>query len=92
MIKPLKILMAAGALFASASFANAAPVNMGQVTDGLSNGLVPVHGFHRSCRRDRFGWHRHNRFGERRRCRRWGGRGRRPDACVKFGPVWYCDY
>jgi hypothetical protein len=93
MIKPLKILVAAGALFATASLANAAPVNMGQVTDGVSNGLIQVHSDHRSCRRDWGGWHRHGRYsGDRRSCRRWSGRGRRPDACVKFGPFWYCDY
>jgi hypothetical protein len=92
MIKPLKILAAAGFLFASASWANAAPANMSHVTDGLSAGLIQVHGFHRSCQRGPGGWHRHNRFGERRRCRSWDGRGRRPDACVRFGPIWYCDY
>jgi hypothetical protein len=92
MIKPLKIFAAAGLLFASASFANAAPAaNIGQVTDGLSDGLVQVHGEHRSCRRGRYSWHRHNRFGERRECREWRGEGRRPDACVKVGPVWVCD-
>jgi hypothetical protein len=92
MIKPLKILAAAGLLFASAGLASAAPANIGQVTEGLSNGLVQVHGGHRSCQRGYGGWHRHNRFGERRSCRQWRGRGRRPDACVKFGPIWYCDY
>lgn len=92
MMKPLKILAAVGLLFASASFANAAPANVGQVTEGLSNGLIQIHGRHRSCQRDWRGWHRHGRRGNRRSCRRWDGRGRRPDACVKFGPIWYCDY
>lgn len=92
MIRPLKILAAAGFLFASAGLASAAPANVGQLTEGLSNGLIPVHGAHRSCQRDWRGWHRHSRRGERRRCRAWRGRGRRPDACVKFGPIWYCDY
>jgi hypothetical protein len=72
--------------------AGAAPSNVGQVPEGLSNGVVQVHGNHRSCERGPGGWHRHNQFGERRPCREWHGRGRRPDACVKFGPVWYCDY
>jgi hypothetical protein len=92
MIRPLKILAAAGLLFASASFAGAAPANMAQVTHGLSNGLVQVHGGHRSCQRGRYGWHRHDRYGDRRECREWrGGYGRRPDSCVKVGPVWVCD-
>jgi hypothetical protein len=82
----------AAVLAAIASIANAAPATMGQVPDGLSNGLIQVHGDHRTCRRDAGGWHRHNRFGERRTCREWDGRGRRPDACVKAGPVWFCDY
>jgi hypothetical protein len=92
MFKPLKILAAAGLFAATASMAGAAPANLGQATDGLSNGLIKVHGFHRSCERGPGGWHRHNRFGERRPCREWRGRGRRPDSCVRFGPVWYCDY
>jgi hypothetical protein len=53
---------------------------------------VKVHGDHRRCERDRRGWHRMNRNGERRPCREWRGQGRRPDSCVKFGPVWYCEY
>ena len=57
-----------------------------------SIGVTQVHGNHRSCERGPGGWHRHNRYGERRPCREWRGQGRRPDACVKFGPVWYCDY
>jgi hypothetical protein len=96
MDKPLKIL-AMTALFAlTASVANAAPANVGQVTSGLSNGLVQVEGPHhpyeRSCHRGPGGWYRYNRHGERRVCREWRGEGKRPDACVKFGPVWFCDY
>lgn len=92
MIQSFKMLAAAGFLVAAAAGANAAPANMSQVPDGLSNGLTQVHFGHRSCQRGPGGWHRHNRFGERRPCRAWRGQGRRPDACVKFGPVWYCDY
>ena len=92
MIRTLKTLAAAGLLAAAASMATAAPGNIGQVPDGASNGVTQVHGGHRSCERGPGGWHRHNRFGERRPCREWRGQGRRPDSCVKFGPVWYCDY
>jgi hypothetical protein len=93
MFKPLKILVAAGLLAATAGMASAAPAsNAGQIAAGVGDGLTQVHGFHRSCQRGRRGWHRHNRFGERRECREWRGRGRRPDACVRFGPVYYCDY
>jgi hypothetical protein len=79
-------------LLATGSAAIAAPTGMVAVQSGVSSDLVLVHGNHRSCQRGSGGWHRHNRFGERRPCRRWDGRGRRPDACVKFGPIWYCDY
>jgi hypothetical protein len=79
-------------LAATISMANAASVPVGQIPNGVGNALTLIHGDHRSCRRDRYGWHRHNRWGERRRCRRWDGRGRRPDACVRFGPFWYCDF
>lgn len=96
MYKSLKIIGAAVLFAAAGSAANAAPISSGQVSDGvtsgMTSGLIQVHGFHRSCQRGRRGWHRHNRFGERRPCRRWDGRGRRPDACVRLGPIWYCDY
>jgi hypothetical protein len=88
----IKTLALAGLFAAAASVAGAAPSNVGQMVDGVSNGVTQVHGGHRSCERGPGGWHRHNRYGERRHCRTWDGRGRRPDACVKFGPVWYCDY
>jgi hypothetical protein len=91
MIRTLKALAAAGLLAGSASLANAAPVSVGQPL-GLTNDLVQVHGNHRSCERGARGWHRHNRMGERRPCREWRGQGRRPDYCVRVGPVWYCDY
>jgi hypothetical protein len=92
MIQALKVSAAVGLLAATATIASAAPAGVGQIADGVSNGVVQVHGNHRSCQRDRGGWHRHNEWGERRRCRAWRGQGRRPDACVKFGPIWYCDY
>ena len=93
MIIMLKIfLAAAGLLAATASMVSAAPANVGQVPDGLSNGVVQVHGSHRSCQRGPAGWHRHNRYGERRLCREWRGGGRRPDYCIKVGPLWLCDY
>src|SRR4029079_7584169 len=92
MTRTAKTLGAAAIFAAIASIASAAPATMGHVPDGLSNGLIQVHGNHRSCQRGPGGWHRHNRFGERRQCREWDGRGRRPDACVRVGPIWYCDH
>lgn len=92
MIGTLEAMAAAAFLAAAASMASAGPANMNQMPDGLNNDVVRVHGDHRSCERGPGGWHRHNRFGERRPCREWRGEGRRPDACVRFGPVWYCDY
>jgi hypothetical protein len=94
MFTTVKTLAAAGLLATAASVANAAPASIGQIPDGvnISNNLARVHGNHRSCERGARGWHRHNRFGERRPCREWHGRGRRPDSCVRVGPVWYCDY
>lgn len=101
MYKSMKIAAAAVLFAATAGIANAAPANMGQAGEGIANVndlLVQVEGprerkrFDRSCRRGPGGWYRYNRFGERRPCRTWDGRGRRPDACVKFGPLFYCDY
>ncbi|MFN3743574.1 MAG: hypothetical protein ACK4TL_02600 [Hyphomicrobiaceae bacterium] len=88
----LKTLAAAAILASAATLASAAPANLGQLPDGVRTELIQVHGNHRSCQRDRRGWHRHNRWGERRTCRRWDGRGKRPAACVRVGPIWYCDY
>jgi Spy/CpxP family protein refolding chaperone len=88
--------VAAAAVFAAAasvaSMAGAASASVGQLADGVSNHVTRVHGDHSPCQRDRRGWHRHNRWGERRQCRAWHGRGRRPDVCVRVGPIWYCDY
>lgn len=92
MARMSKTLVAAVSFAAITSMANAAPATIGHVPDGLSSGLIQVHGYHRSCQRGPGGWHRHDRFGERRLCRQWDGRGRRPDACVRVGPIWYCDY
>src|SRR4029453_3116333 len=92
MTRTAKALGAAAILAALTSIASAAPATMGYVPDGLSNGVIQVHGSHRSCERGPGGWHRHNRFGEYRPCREWDGRGRRPDACVRVGPIWFCDY
>ena len=92
MMGTIKIIAVAFLLAATASMASAIPATVGQVPHGLSNDLVRVHGDHRSCERGRSGWHRHNRYGERRPCREWRGEGRRPDSCVRVGPIWYCDY
>jgi len=102
MFKPLKILAAAAILAATAGMASAAPANIGQVAGGVSNDIVNVESrdhrdyrghWDRSCRRGPHGWYRINRHGERRPCREWrGDGGRRPDACVKAGPIYFCDY
>lgn len=88
----LKAAAAAAILAATASLANAAPPNMSPMPEGIGSGVTKTHGDHRVCARDRRGWHRHNRFGERRPCREWRGRGARPDSCVRVGPIWLCDY
>lgn len=94
MIKSIKLLAAAGALLASASIAGAAPTSTpGQSAPNVGDGLTRVHGCHASCERGPRGWHRHAGNNCRRRpCREWRGKGRRPDSCVKVGPVWFCDY
>jgi len=93
MTNVLKTLAAAAILATATTIAAvAAPPHAGQPADGVRSSVIQVHGNHRSCERSRSGWHRHNRFGERRTCRRWDGRGQRPDACVRVGPVWFCDY
>jgi len=89
----LKALAAAAMLASATSLAAApAPSSINQLPGDARGLIVQVHGDHASCRRDRRGWHRHNRWGERRSCRRWDGRGKRPDLCVRVGPIWYCDY
>jgi hypothetical protein len=93
MYKSLMICAAAALLSTAGSVAHAAPANMGEVMEGLTDSTIQVQRrFDRSCRRGPGGWYRYNRFGERRPCREWRGRGKRPDACVKFGPIFYCDY
>jgi hypothetical protein len=92
MLNALRILGAASLLAVTASITNAAPISVGQAPGGMSNDLVQIHGSHRSCERGPGGWHRHNRYGERRSCREWRGHGRRPDYCVRVGEVYFCDY
>jgi hypothetical protein len=92
MLATMKTIATTALLAAMASTANTAPVNFSHVADRLNRDLVQVHGYHRSCERGPGGWHRHNRYGERRHCREWRGEGRRPDYCVRVGPLWYCDY
>jgi hypothetical protein len=88
-----RALTAAAFLAATASLASAAPVtNIADTAPGPVSSVLKVHGFHEYCARDRYGWHRHNAWGERRRCRTWRGRGPRPDFCVRVGPLWVCDY
>jgi hypothetical protein len=93
MLKLLTSAAAAGLLAITMNAAHAAPIQgaPGGVTAPQSS-VDLVHGFHRECRRGPRGWHRHNKFGERRPCRAWRGQGRRPDVCVKVGPIFYCDY
>jgi len=90
----LKILMklAAASLLAMTAFGASAAPPTGHFARGVENELVRVHGAHRSCERGPYGWHRHNRYGERRSCREWRGEGRRPDYCIRVGRVYYCDY
>jgi len=92
MVGTFKALAAAALLASTASTASAVPANIGQLSEGLNRDIIRVHGDHRSCQLDRRGWHRHNRYGERRPCREWRGEGRRPEHCVRVGPLWYCDY
>lgn len=92
MIRSIKYLAAAGVIAIFAGGVQAAPANLGDSGISVTDGLIKIHGDHRRCERDRHGWHRMNRNGERRPCREWRGQGRRPDSCVKFGPIFYCDY
>jgi hypothetical protein len=94
MVKSLKILATTALLSMAAGAAMAAPANMSQIPAGLSDGLTPVapHRYERTCRRGPGGWYRWGRDGRRHACRQWRGEGRRPDSCVKFGPIWWCDY
>ena len=89
----LKTVAAAAFLAGTAALAGAAPVSsIADMAQEAESSVIQVHGFHRHCARDRYGWHRHSEFGERRRCRTWRGRGPRPDFCVRVGPLWVCDY
>jgi len=93
-VKSLTAAAAAAGLAAIvASHAGAAPFqsSAGGAT-ALPSSVIQVHGFHRDCRRGPGGWHRHNKWGQRRACRPWAGKGKRPDYCVKVGPLFYCDF
>jgi hypothetical protein len=92
MARSFTAIAAAMSFALTASLASAAPINVAQPQQHLANGVVKVHGRHRTCEHGARGWHRHNRMGERRPCREWHGKGRRPDSCVRVGPLWYCDY
>jgi hypothetical protein len=92
-IKLLTGAAATGVMAVTLSVANAAPIQGSQSGPAPTNSnVIQVHGFHGSCQRGPNGWHRHNKWGQRRACRPWRGNGRRPDACIKVGPIWYCDY
>lgn len=60
------------ALGAVATSANAAPLagakGLAVVQTEVSSNVIKVHGVHRSCRLDRFGWHRAPFPGARRYC------------------------
>jgi hypothetical protein len=89
----LKALAVAAVLASTAPLAGAVPAaKLGPAAEGAESGVLKVHGNHEYCARDRYGWHRHNVWGERRRCRPWRGSGPRPDFCIQLGPVWICDY
>ncbi len=92
-IKMLTSAAAAGLLALTVHTVHAAPIQGAPagVTAPESN-IIAVHGFHRDCRRDPWGWHRHGKYGNRRACRPWRGKGKRPDYCVKVGPLYYCDF
>jgi hypothetical protein len=88
-----RALAVAALLAAVAPLAGAAPAaSIGAMTQETESSVLKVHGFHQQCARDRYGWHRHNQWGERRSCRQWRGPGPRPDFCVQIGPIWICDY
>ena len=48
----------------------------GAVASGTDAGIVKIHGVHRSCDSDRFGWHRSPWWGDRDSCRSHWGWGR----------------
>jgi hypothetical protein len=50
MHRTIKVLALTGVFAAAASVAGAAPSTVGQMPEGVSNGVVQVHGNHRSCR------------------------------------------
>jgi hypothetical protein len=92
-VKALGSAAAAAVLALIVVPAKAAPMQSSAAgASAQESGIIQVHGVHRSCKLGPAGWHRHTKWGERRVCRPWRGNGRRPDACIKIGPIWYCDY
>ena len=92
-IKSLTGAAAACVLALSFTAAGAAPMQgTAAGTTAPGSNIIQVHGKHFSCERGPGGWHRHNKWGQRRACKPWRGKGKRPDACIKVGPLWYCDY
>lgn len=88
----IRALIAASTLALGVGASSAAPVNVGAGVAPPQSPIVKVHGNHQDCRRGPRGWHRHTWEGKRRPCRVWRGEGKRPDLCIKLGPIWYCDY
>jgi hypothetical protein len=76
--------------FSALSVARAAPPGVAPIVGVIESNVTQIHRQHPSCQRDGRGWHRHNSWGERRSCRRWDGRGRRPSGCVRVGGIWLC--
>jgi hypothetical protein len=77
------ILAAALSLASAAIPASAAPLVTGAAEPeaASSTGIVKIHGVHRDCEAGRYGWHRHNRYGERIACGR-------PGVGIYLGPRW----
>lgn len=92
-IKTLTGAAAACVLALSFTAAGAAPLGAPGAGAATPDSLITkVHGFHQSCQKGPGGWHRHNKWGQRRPCKPWYGKGKRPNACIKVGPIFYCDY
>lgn len=93
MIRVRNLVAAAVLIAASSSLAGAAPSGVKAIGGNVTDNITRVHGCHASCERGPNGWHRHvGNSCKRRQCRPWRGKGRRPDHCVRVGPVWYCEY
>lgn len=61
--------LSALAFVASAATASAAPLTGLDKVPAAENGVIQVHGRHRSCELGGRGWHRSPRFGDRITCR-----------------------